>query len=74
MKRRKHQKKFSIIYTLEVTLNKDEIWPDGDAPANPTAEDVKDVILKCGGFPKIIEDWNLDDGSDPEPFTVTEEK
>lgn len=79
-------KKFRITYAIDVTLTEAEIWPDGDAPAKPTAEDVARLIRKAGGFPKIIEEWNLDPkartvgfsvsanvGSDPCNFDVIEE-
>lgn len=66
-------KKFRIVYQIDVTLSKKEIWPDKDGPKNPTAEDVTKVIEACGGFPKIIDTWNLDDGFRPN-FTVTEEE
>lgn len=66
-------KKFRITYTLDVTLDEGDIWPDGDAPENPTAEQVTTLIQKEGGFPKVISDWNLDDGSNPFNFDVTED-
>jgi len=38
----------------------DDIWPDGDAPENPTEEDVADAMRNYGF--NLIRDWNLDDG------------
>jgi len=42
-------------------LNTDEIWPDGDAPENPTAEDVAKAMRDyCkGDMFLLISDWNL---------------
>lgn len=54
-------KKFTICYTIEATLAVEDLWPDGDAPDNPTEEDVEALIESDGGFPKIIDDWNLQD-------------
>lgn len=53
-------KKFQLLYTIDVVLDTDEIWPDGDAPENPTVADVEKVIAKCGGWDRIIRDWDLD--------------
>lgn len=39
-------KSFTIEIHMEESLTVDEIWPDGDAPENPTAEDVKKVFVK----------------------------
>jgi len=41
-------------------LELDEIWPDGDAPEDPTAEDVVEVMRDYGS--SLIRDWSLDDG------------
>lgn len=43
-----------------------EIWPDGDAPVNPTAQDVADKMAKdCGGsIWELMRSWNM------EPDTV----
>lgn len=38
-------------------LSVEEIWPDGDAPENPTAQDVVDRMK--GGSIKVLRDWNL---------------
>ena len=66
-------KQFRIAYTIDVTLSEGDLWPDGDAPENPTAEQVAALIRKEGGFPKIIDEWNLDDGFNKYNFDVTEE-
>lgn len=38
----------------------DEIWPDGDAPENPTVEDVIEVIRQSRGPSRFISDWSID--------------
>ena len=54
-------RKFAFDLHMSVTLSVNEIWPDGDAPENPTAEDVKNLIeethCSIGSF---LSDWNLD--------------
>ena len=52
-------KRFQIIYIMDVTLDEDELWPDGDAPENPTADDVRELIEAEGGIVQVIDDWNL---------------
>ncbi len=41
-------------------LTVEQVWPDGDAPDNPTADDVAAVIKQCGGLRRVLDDWNLD--------------
>ncbi len=55
-------KQFQITYTVDVTLDASELWPDGDAPENPTAADVRKLIQKSGGIYRVIDDWNLREG------------
>ena len=52
---------FRISISINEILTKDELWPDGYAPENPTVKDVVELIRKSGGAKRIIEDWNLDD-------------
>lgn len=56
------KKYFNFDFNGHAVLSVDEIWPDGDAPENPTAEDVQKMIegmyFSMGGF---LSDWNLDD-------------
>lgn len=57
------QKTFTITVEGSYTLTVDEIWPDGDAPENPTREDVAAAMKKsCHSTYQLMRDWNLDDG------------
>lgn len=49
---------FDLGATIDFDL--EDIWCDGDAPENPTAEDVAKVIKECGGLRRVIQDWDLD--------------
>jgi len=52
-------KRFQIIYIVDATLDADALWPDGDAPENPTADDVRELIENEGGILRVIDEWNL---------------
>ncbi|NBU69879.1 MAG: hypothetical protein EBS53_00225 [Bacteroidetes bacterium] len=54
-------KKFIIRYEAEATLDVKALWPDGDAPENPTEDDVRELIESCGGIHRVLDDWNLGD-------------
>lgn len=51
---------FRLEWGGEATLSVDEIWPDGDAPENPTRDDVIAVMQKSGSAYRLAQDWNLD--------------
>lgn len=53
--------RFRITITSDNVLTLDELWPDGDAPENPTADDVRARIRQHGGAREVLRDWNLDD-------------
>jgi len=54
------EKSFTITFDGSVTLTVDEVWPDGDAPANPTLLDVMRAIRKSTfSESDLIEKWNL---------------
>lgn len=70
----------TFLFHLEVEheLTLDQIWPDGDAPENPTIEDVKAVVEGYGTKQRVYEDWILTDdltltiygvGGSVEPWT-----
>jgi len=52
-------KKFRISIDLDVVLDENAIWPDGDRPENPTAADVLKV-LDQGDMGEILSSWNLE--------------
>lgn len=51
---------FRLRCTYDVVLSEDEIWPDNDAPPNPSVNDVKEVMDSCGSPDVIIRDWSLE--------------
>jgi hypothetical protein len=75
-------KRFRLSYTMTADLAVEQLWPDGDAPANPTAQDVERLISRCGGWQRVLRSWNLDEeegdghvlevGGDPPPADANE--
>ncbi len=53
-------KRFEITYEICEVLDVDAIWPDGDAPESPTADDVY-ALLRNGSVIANLREWNLDD-------------
>jgi hypothetical protein len=53
-------KHFQISMHVDVTLSTAEIWPDGNAPAEPTEEDVRQLIERSGGPATVLRTWSLD--------------
>jgi len=49
---------FSVIFP-EVQLTVEEIWPDGNAPENPTAEDVVAQMRATGSVSNVMSEWGL---------------
>lgn len=62
-----NSEKSELVFDVEieklVVLEVDEIWPDGDAPENPTTADVIEKMRKSG-FPSLraCNDWSMFDG------------
>jgi len=50
---------FHIEWGGEAMLSVDEVWPDGDAPGNPTSEDVIAVMQKSRSVARLCNEWNL---------------
>lgn len=61
---------FNIRFDADWTLDTEDIWPDGDAPENPTAEDVRRVIRECGGIVRVMREWELVGDDDAAAFYV----
>lgn len=49
---------FTISFP-DTHLSVADVWPDGDAPENPTPEDVAAVMRAHGGFHGVISGWNV---------------
>lgn len=54
------QTNISIHVEADYNLSVNEIWPDGDAPDEITAEAVKAVMLQSGSRREVLNDWCLD--------------
>lgn len=53
-------KSFQFEFDGDHYLTIEQIWPDGDAPENPTVDDVIAVLQKsCGSVSRVIGDWEL---------------
>lgn len=52
-------KTFHIIFDGHVTFSVDDVWPDGDAPDNPTADDVAEVMRSTGEKWLVMREWGL---------------
>lgn len=64
-------KTFHFSIETQVSLDVEDIWPDGDAPADPTVSDVIEVIRACGGTKHVLDDWSLIDDL---TLTVSDDK
>jgi hypothetical protein len=58
--------KFRFRLNVDSTLTIDQIWPDGDAPENPTVEDVARVTgqwdsakISVREMCELVDEWNL---------------
>lgn len=65
-------KKFEFTITISVDLTEDQVWPDGDAPENPTASDALEVFEACnpGDYLRTASEWNLEDAAQLEVTEV----
>ena len=50
---------FCIHIETDVELCTSDIWPDGDAPENPTTLDVAKAMEECGNKRTVLDDWGL---------------
>jgi hypothetical protein len=51
---------FTVDFGGAISLSVDEIWPDGDAPENPTANDVIQRMCEYGPKMQTLQDWRLE--------------
>lgn len=62
-------KRFNFLIEINVTLDQDEVWPDGDAPPDPSAADARKKFLDSDPYGEedilqIARDWNLSDDAE----------
>lgn len=50
---------FTVNLVAGYYLLIEDIWPDGDAPENPTAADVKARMEESGPKIQVLRDWNM---------------
>lgn len=50
---------FTLRYETQLAIG--QLWPDGDAPTDPTAEDVAVLVDRHGGPWAVAWSWNLAD-------------
>lgn len=52
-------KKYNLSYVVQCELTVDHLWPDGDAPEEPTEQHVLELIRRDGGILEVLNGWNL---------------
>lgn len=50
---------FQVSITNDFDLSVEEVWPDGDAPENPTAEDVMEQMKREGSVHRLLGNWDM---------------
>lgn len=55
---------FYVEVESEAFLSIAEIWPDGNAPEDPTADDVLAQMKKDGDKFRVINDWGLNEDTE----------
>lgn len=62
-KRLANAPEIELSIVASFTLTVDQVWPDGDWPENPTAEDVLEVMKSDASTPaRLLSEWDLDYG------------
>lgn len=56
-----HDQVFYVSITADYALTVDDVWPDGDAPGNPTSGNVRELLRAGGDKFRVLSDWGMDD-------------
>lgn len=56
-------RRFHVSVTGDFFLSIADVWPDGDAPDEPTAEDVARRMRDYGNLRHTLREWNLEPDS-----------
>ena len=57
------ERRFRVTIRDEYYLTESEVWPNGDAPPNPTASDVAEEMGAGGSVERVLGDWNMNEPS-----------
>lgn len=52
-------KNFCVEVEGLMNMDVNELWPNGDAPKNPTAADVVKVVEENGSLYRFVQDWGV---------------
>lgn len=64
-------KRFVFSFLIDHTLSADQIWPNGEIPENPSAEDARQAFLDtCYSVIDGMREWGI--GPDADDLIVTE--
>lgn len=64
-------KRFEFSFLVNHTLSADQIWPNGEVPENPSAEDARQQFLNtCYSVVDGMREWGI--GPDADDLVVTE--
>lgn len=53
---------FYLRLEVDAVLRVEDIWPDGDAPADPTVDDIRAVLHAAGHPLEVADDWGMNVG------------
>lgn len=54
------EKTFEIRISGSVQLSVGAIWPEGDAPDAPSANDVLEALVAYGLLSEVVRDWGIE--------------
>jgi len=66
-------REFRFEITGDFVMRAEDIWPDGDGPANPTVDDVWTAFRKSGDKLRAFSDWNLSNDINVGIFALDED-
>jgi len=54
------ERTFTIEISISEIFTTGEIWPNGDGPEHPTADDVRAVFLRNPAIAETCQEWGLE--------------
>lgn len=53
------KREFEITFEGTIVIPVADLWPDNDWPEDPTTDDVKALMERCGSKLSVLADWDL---------------